>query len=689
EINPKGFTSPNGPESGTFNSLKEKVPYLKSLGITGIWLAGHSLADSNHFYNIWTQYACIDPFKIDPSLGTPEEFKSLIDSCHQADIRVFLDVITHGVMNFSPLIKEHPTWFKGGSFKMTDYDWKAKNQELDAWWVNGWVDTVTRYGADGFRLDLGGKRYDLWKEIRRRSYEAGHPIVIFAESGDGIWLADRVPGVTDFCQKYLRVMNKPNVPFAPTNEACTDMAGLIHANYGPAFTKKFYGSIQISFHGPGWQGFPLDQNPYVVQDSRCLMGYAMFAPAIPIFMSGDEWNCGFRPLPTESPNLYGGSMPGKGRWLYGSWIDWSNFNQPARQAMLKDAKKIISIRKAYPDVLAAELISKVPGIASVPVENDSGTELPKPYIRWNSRRAILVAANPGKEDVSIRLKVPCNLLKWNCPEVSITDLWSGKPSVTCPVGNDSNLVIPVAIGPDRTPGGGLGIFLLEPVGGTASAAGTASEQDQSASAVLTNDVVVDEHFNNAIWSGEVDLNGESRILTFLNDQTITGLISDGGLTKAGAGCVTLSNANTYAFGTTVSDGTLIAAADGALGYGDVTVESRGKLILQAGTSNDCISNVSRLILNTNAVLVLDYTGFEIVGGISLDNGNSWLKRGTYTAAQLSARTGGKVTGTGSIKVVPPPAFIGMRVPLPVPRSWPARTAGTVQAPSRAATQEVS
>src|ERR1019366_4672688 len=78
EIAPKGFTSPRGPETGTFNSLKAKLPYLQELGITGIWLTGHSLADSHHFYNIWTQYANIEPDKIDPSLGTPEEFKALI-----------------------------------------------------------------------------------------------------------------------------------------------------------------------------------------------------------------------------------------------------------------------------------------------------------------------------------------------------------------------------------------------------------------------------------------------------------------------------------------------------------------------------------------------------------------------------------------------------------------------------------
>src|ERR1039458_8864390 len=45
EVATKGFTSPRGAESGTFNSLRSRLTYLQDLGITGIWLTGHSLCD--------------------------------------------------------------------------------------------------------------------------------------------------------------------------------------------------------------------------------------------------------------------------------------------------------------------------------------------------------------------------------------------------------------------------------------------------------------------------------------------------------------------------------------------------------------------------------------------------------------------------------------------------------------------
>jgi hypothetical protein len=194
EIATKGFTSPTGPETGTFDSLKARLPYLEELGITGIWLTGYALCDPHHFYNIWTQYAVIEPDKLDPSLGTEEQFKGLVAEAHRRGIKVFLDVITHGLMENSAVIKEHPDWFQGSSWGMSDFDWSGGHTDLDDWWVKVWTDYVTQYGIDGFRLDGAIYRPDLWERVRQNAAAAGHPIVIFEEEDSA------TPGVTDFTQ---------------------------------------------------------------------------------------------------------------------------------------------------------------------------------------------------------------------------------------------------------------------------------------------------------------------------------------------------------------------------------------------------------------------------------------------------------------------------------------------------------
>jgi len=161
-----------------------KLPYLRKLGINSIWLTGHNWADNDHFYGIWTQYATILPDSIDPSLGTTEDFKLLIKKAHKNGINIFLDVITHGVMTGSPLIKQHPDWFKGGYWGMTDYDWKGGHKDLDNWWIKTWTDYALKYNIDGFRLDVSISRPDLWKQIKLICAQAGRPIIVLNEGSD-------------------------------------------------------------------------------------------------------------------------------------------------------------------------------------------------------------------------------------------------------------------------------------------------------------------------------------------------------------------------------------------------------------------------------------------------------------------------------------------------------------------------
>jgi len=235
EIATKGFTSPSGPASGTFNSLRAKLSYLQELGVTGIWLTGYSLCDSHHFYNIWNQYAVIEPDKFDPTLGTAGEFKAMIDEAHERGIKVCLDVITHGLMDYSPVIKAHPTWFRGSIFSMSEYDWMGGHTDFENWWVDIYTNFVTKYGVDGFRLDVMIYRPDLWERIRQNAAAAGHPIVIW-EEGKSV-----IPGVTDFMQAENPISSGED---AIVNEILVnDLPGF----YDRKFGKSGYYKVEITY----------------------------------------------------------------------------------------------------------------------------------------------------------------------------------------------------------------------------------------------------------------------------------------------------------------------------------------------------------------------------------------------------------------------------------------------------------
>jgi Alpha amylase, catalytic domain len=560
EIAPKSFTSPQGPESGTFNSLREKLPYLQRLGINGIWLAGNSLSQPNYFYNIWSQYSNLEPDTIEPTLGTPAEFKSLIAAAHGHSIRVFLDVHVHGVHPGSRLVKEHPTWFRTWIFdqSMVDYDWLGGHTYLDDWWVKIWTECILEYGVDGFRLDINMARPDLWARIRGNAATHGQEIVLF-EEGDF-----PIPGVSDFNQKANQLSSVTDAGAAGLNQMLvkdvpgyfgskfgksgeyeveiryadgtrdhgstkssaplilrlrglssdkvgrrhdgdhidgipdirltidnvqekpieniilkSDCGGLWHLLYNRAARylvsegkppsleiyvatlSHGWPSILLSCHDNGWQGFPLDQSPYVAQGSRALFGYTvLFTPLIPIFFAGEECDATFRPIPWMSSHFRGMEDLGKGRWLYGCMLDWNEMQEPRHREMLEDVKTMIAVRKRESDILAVVPDREEPRLMAVPYEAD--LQVAVPYVRWNSHSAIVIVANHDTASAAkVNLRIPLREIGLaGRSKYKVTDLW---PAGASKMMSESDLAsIGVDVRQDRTAGGGLHLIKIEP-----------------------------------------------------------------------------------------------------------------------------------------------------------------------------------------------------------------------------------
>ena len=417
EINTKGFTSPAGPESGTFKSTGEKIPYLAELGINAIWLSGHSLGHPNFFYNIWSQYTIIEPDKIDPTLGSEQDFKDLISTAHEHGIRVFIEVVAHGVMKDSPLVKARPDWFKGESWGMSDYDFEARNPELDQWWVDLWTNYILEYDLDGYRIDLGIRRPDLWKRIRSNIDASGKEIVIINElEYEGTNEYTRQSGITDIApiEDFIKVVDfvqrdrytvlDPH-HISWEEDYCRD--GRAHEwtierwetwlDYAlgkqteDMVPRWAWSSVQLSCHDDGWDGFKGD-NPFVAQGSRLVFGYGMcFSGMIPIMMAGEEFDPEYTPIPWLSPDLFGAANPGQGKWLYGSMLQWDQLKEDRHTMMLADSRKLIAIRNEEIDILRAEPNTAPKHIRRLAFESDHPTV--SPYLRWNDRAAILVAGN--------------------------------------------------------------------------------------------------------------------------------------------------------------------------------------------------------------------------------------------------------------------------------------------------------
>jgi autotransporter-associated beta strand protein len=152
--------------------------------------------------------------------------------------------------------------------------------------------------------------------------------------------------------------------------------------------------------------------------------------------------------------------------------------------------------------------------------------------------------------------------------------------------------------------------------------------------------IVFENDNNGtgIMSGNVDLGGLTRTINVgdgsaVEDLRISGAIANGGLTKSGAGTLTLSGINTYSGATLVPAGTLLVGTGGSCLNSPVVVAdgaTNGVLILTYGGQWTCSS--------------LTYTGSS--AGLAFDLAN-FPPRTDYAPLQIN----GDLNVTGTVAVV--------------------------------------
>jgi autotransporter-associated beta strand protein len=124
-----------------------------------------------------------------------------------------------------------------------------------------------------------------------------------------------------------------------------------------------------------------------------------------------------------------------------------------------------------------------------------------------------------------------------------------------------------------------------------------------------------------------------------SDAILSGGISNGALTKTGAGKATLSNTNTYTGTTTVSGGTLDVGGTGSLKTSSVAINSGGTLLLSGtgGSNNKLTATTAPAVTLNGGTLKSDASGLDqtfgaltltansVIDFTSLASGNQWLR----------------------------------------------------------------
>lgn len=176
---------------GNLNGIREKLPYLAGLGITGIYLNPIMQAESNHKYDT-TDYT-----RIDPHFGTEEEFAVLVSEAHRLGIRIMVDaVFNHCGRKFAPWLdvlekgkdSAYADWFmvqdwtnirkkadtKDGRFYSFAFaDWMPKlntnSEEVIEYFGTVCEDWIQKFDIDGIRFDVGNEvSHTFLKQLRKR-----------------------------------------------------------------------------------------------------------------------------------------------------------------------------------------------------------------------------------------------------------------------------------------------------------------------------------------------------------------------------------------------------------------------------------------------------------------------------------------------------------------------------------------
>ena len=202
---------------GTIKGITEKIPYLSDLGITGIYFTPMFKAYSSH------KYDTEDYFQIDPTFGTNEDLRKMVDECHKSGIRVMLDAVFNhcgydhpffqdviknkrkskywdcffiedeDFINFEVDKKGHPIYRKQNikpkyrTFAFTPMmpKWNTDNKIVEEYLLSVAEFWIKEYDIDGWRLDVSNEvSHDFWRKFRIAVHNIKPDTYIMGENWD-------------------------------------------------------------------------------------------------------------------------------------------------------------------------------------------------------------------------------------------------------------------------------------------------------------------------------------------------------------------------------------------------------------------------------------------------------------------------------------------------------------------------
>lgn len=188
---------------GDFAGITQKLDYLEDLGINTIWITpivenipGVTVTDTGKEdvpYNAaYHGYWASDFTKLNPTLGTEEEFQTLIDQAHNRGIRIMVDIVVNHAgydTKFGDMIRSEDDVVSGSDQKdsLSDLpDFKTEDPAVSAQLVKWQTQWVKDFGIDYFRVDtVKHVENDTWAELKNALTEVDSDFKMIGEYAGG------------------------------------------------------------------------------------------------------------------------------------------------------------------------------------------------------------------------------------------------------------------------------------------------------------------------------------------------------------------------------------------------------------------------------------------------------------------------------------------------------------------------
>jgi glycosidase len=241
---------------GDLKGIENHLNYLKSLGVTTLWLNPVILNDMP--YRTEHGYAFTDHYTIDPRIGGEKAYQDLIDDAHSKNMKIIQDAVYNHVGSYHFTVLDPPMkdWLhQWPDYTNTTYkdqvlfdphaSEKEKKEMSDGWFTRSMPDlnqnnpyvanfliqhaiwTVEEFGIDGWRIDTYAYNdLDFMNRCNKALTNEYPHLTMFGET----W----VHGVIN--QSYF-AQNNFNIPFKSNLQAPTDFQTLWAIT--DAMTKNF------------------------------------------------------------------------------------------------------------------------------------------------------------------------------------------------------------------------------------------------------------------------------------------------------------------------------------------------------------------------------------------------------------------------------------------------------------------